>query len=363
MKTIARLFKIEGTPVHVTRYGEGHINDTYLVTCRNPETYYILQRINDRVFKDIDGLMDNYANVTDHLRMVRDTMTSKVDKVLELIRTTEGDVCLHHDLGHFRMLGFISDSVTLQKATSPHIMELSGEAFGDFQNMLATFDASSLGETIKDFHHTPKRVGALKSAISRAPKDRLDAAGHLIKDALSYEKDASVIQDALMGGSVPLRVTHNDTKLNNLLFRKDLSGVACVIDLDTIMPGSMLFDFGDAIRFGCNLAAEDDPDKTHIAFDLSFFEAYSRGFMRALRHTMTEEEKDLLVDGAFLMTYEVGIRFLTDFLEGDVYFRTSRPGHNLDRATNQLTLHGLMRKAEIDMRETIDRLWEEIKNA
>ncbi len=357
MTQIITLFAIEGTPISCERYGEGHINDTFLVKCENPNRSYILQRINNFVFKDIPSLMENYAMVTSYMAYVLINQgINPHDRVLELIPTTSGDAFVYCDRGYFRMLRFVADSITLQRAQNATQMMLAGHAFGTFQNLLSSLDASKLHETIPDFHHTPKRYSQFLVALEKATPERLGKASDLITYVLSQKHVISIIQDALDDQSIKLRVTHNDTKLNNLLFAQDLESVKCVIDLDTIMPGSLLFDFGDAIRFGCNTAPEDDPDSNHIAFDMPYFIAYATGFISALKETLTNKEASMLVDGALMMTFEVGIRFLTDYLQNDPYFKTHRPDHNLDRALNQLTLYRVMREQESAMRQQIDVL-------
>jgi hypothetical protein len=253
--------------------------------------------------------------------------------------TAEGENCYKDSKGnYFRMYKFIEDSVSYDTAEDPVLLFYAGQAFGRFQNMLNDFPVEKLHETIVDFHHTPKRVQNLKAAIKNNLSGRLDLVKPEVDFALEYSKYAGYIVEAMADGLVPARVTHNDTKLNNVLFDAETNEGVCVIDLDTVMPGSMLYDFGDAMRFGAASGAEDEKDLEKIWFDTEKFEQFVKGFVGQMKDTITKKEIELLPLSALIMTYECGIRFLTDHLDGDVYFKIHRENHNLDRARTQFKL-------------------------
>ena len=318
-------------------YGNGHINDTYL--CEN-NPRYILQRINSNVFKKPEEVMDNIANVTKHLKAKIKAAGGDTEREsLTVIPTIDGKNYYKDENGnYFRMYKFIEQSLSYDIVEDPVQLYHTGKAFGRFQNMLDDFPADKLFETIKDFHNTPERVNHLLDAIKENKAGRLDEVKEEIEFALEYKKYAALITDAMAEGSVPLRVTHNDTKLNNVLFDDKTGEGVCVIDLDTVMPGSMLYDFGDALRSGASSSAEDERDLSKVKFDMDKFEQFAKGFLEEMKGTVTEKEIDLLPASALIMTYECGIRFLTDYLNGDVYFKTHRPGQNLDRTHTQFAL-------------------------
>jgi N-acetylhexosamine 1-kinase len=238
----------------------------------------------------------------------------------------------------FRVYDFIEDTVTYQTVTDKEVFKNSGEAFGKFQNYLSEFDASKLSETIKRFHDTPNRFANFKAALEKDEFNRAKDCQKEIEFILSHENTYGLVMDGLKDGSLPLRVTHNDTKLNNILMDEKTGEARAVIDLDTIMPGSMLFDFGDSIRFGASTAAEDEKDLTKVHFDVNLFKAYAEGYCGAVKESITKREAELLPYGAYLMTIECGMRFLTDYLSGDTYFATKYEGHNLVRCRTQIQL-------------------------
>ena len=236
------------------------------------------------------------------------------------------------------MYAFIENTVTYQKVTDAKVFENSGRSFGEFQNYLAEFDASQLTETIARFHDTPNRFAYFKAALEADAYGRAKDCQEEIVFILSHADTYGKAMDALKDGSLPLRVTHNDTKLNNILMDAETNEARAVIDLDTIMPGSMLYDFGDSIRFGASTAAEDEKDLSKVHFDIDLFAAYAKGYCGAVKASITEKEKELLPYGAYLMTIECGMRFLTDYLSGDTYFATKYEGHNLVRCRTQIRL-------------------------
>lgn len=315
--------------VDVSPYGEGHINKTLLVT--TPDKRYIMQKMNTGIFPDSDGLMSNILYVTQSLR-------SRGVETLDVVFTDDGKPYLKAADGNYRMYKFIENTVSYQTTTDKKVLYNSGKAFGKFQNYLADFDASVLVEVIPHFHDTPKRIADFAAAVKADKYDLVKTCREEVDFVLSRAETVGKIVDGLASGSIPLRVTHNDTKLNNVLMDAVTKEARAVIDLDTIMPGSMLYDFGDSIRFGASTAAEDERDTSKVHFDIGLFEAYARGFVGEVKSSITATEAELLPYSAYLMTLECGSRFLADYLEGNVYFATRYAEHNLVRARTQFAL-------------------------
>ncbi len=337
----------------INPYGSGHINDTYLC---DSTPRYILQRINPNVFKNPDEVMGNIYNVTEHLRKkITEAGGDPNRETLTVIRTRDGkNYYRDEDGSFFRMYRFIEKSVSYDTVEDPVQLYHAGTAFGKFQKMLDDFPAEKLFETIVDFHNTPVRVKQLEDAISKNAAGRLESIKEEVDFALEYAKYASKITDAIKSGEVPLRVTHNDTKLNNVLFDDKTGEGVCVIDLDTVMPGSLLYDFGDALRFGASSGAEDETELDKIWFDIEKFEQFTKGFLSEMAPCLTEKEAELLPLSALILTYECGIRFLADYLNGDTYFKIHRENHNLDRARTQL-------KLVKDIESKLDKMTEIVK--
>ena len=328
----AYAFRLNGNPVSCLNYGHGHINHTYkIVTDTGRE--YILQRINKYVFKDPVKVMNNASAVTNHIR-------KKVDDprmVLHFIPTLRGKYCHRDSDGEFwRMYDFVG-GFCLDTPDSNEDFYQSALAFGRFQHLLSDFPADKLHETIPEFHNTIDRYRQLKDSIKYDNVDRVAEAQEEIAFALAQEEQCSILQRMREAGEIPLRITHNDTKLNNVLLDKKTRKSLCVLDLDTVMPGLSVHDFGDAIRFGAATAAEDEPDTEKMKLDLERFRVFTQGFLEAAP-TLTNAEINNLVLGAFTITMEIGIRFLKDFLDGDYYFKTAYPEHNLVRAKAQFAL-------------------------
>ncbi len=335
---ICNRFELDGDFISAAPYGEGHINDTYLVetTCAK----YILQRVNGDVFTKPEDVLDNIFLVTDYLyQQIAAAGGNPKRETLSLVPTKDKKHYLMTEQGDlFRMYLFIDNAISYQQVDTPELFYRVAKAFGKFQNMLQEFPADKLKETIPNFHNTVSRFQDFKNFVAADAMQRCADVESEIQFALDREKDAGIIMDAIQNGSVPLRVTHNDTKLNNILIDKDSGEAACVIDLDTVMPGSMLFDFGDSIRFGASTAAEDEKDLNKVWMDLNLFEQYVKGYLEELRESITPKEAELLPFSAKLMTLECGIRFLGDYLDGDHYFRIHYPTQNLDRARTQFKL-------------------------
>jgi Ser/Thr protein kinase RdoA (MazF antagonist) len=345
----ATAFKLDGRPIYCGRYGSGHINQTYLLVDETAREY-ILQKINQNVFKRPDLLMQNIVAVTNHLRQ----KTGSHREVLTLVPTLDGkDWLVDEDGEYWRLYEFVTDIISLDKAESPDDLRESGLAFGRFQRQLADFPAHTLSETIPRFHDTPNRYTALKDAITADRHGRVKEVGPEIEFALAREEFASVLMVLQAKDELPLRVTHNDTKLNNVLFDRKTRKALCVIDLDTVMPGLAANDFGDTIRFGATSAAEDERDLSKVSFVLPLYEAFAEGFLAACGESLTPCEREHLPHGAKMMTLECGVRFLTDYLSGDTYFRTSREGQNLDRCRTQFKLVQDMEREFEKMRRAI----------
>ena len=335
-------FRLDGDFIYSEAYGCGHINDTYAVYFKRDNEAplrYILQRINTSIF-DADSLMNNIRLVTDYLKAkILEEGGDPERNTLTIIPTRDGNEYYRDEDGScWRIYKFIEDTVTYQSAADEVVSFNAGAAFGHFQKQLADFDAGKLSEVIPNFHNTRMRFEALKRSIEADVKGRAKSAQEAIAFALEREKYCDEVTSKLGGNDIPLRVTHNDTKLNNILMDPETGKSVCIIDLDTVMPGSLLYDFGDSNRFGANTALEDETDLSKVTFSLPIFKAFTEGFLSEAGASLTSEEKRLLPFSCILMTYECGIRFLADYLDGDVYFKTSHDTHNLERALNQFKL-------------------------
>lgn len=338
MLNICGKFQTKGAALSCEPYGNGHINATYLV--KTDEEQYILQRINHHIFQDVPGLMRNVERVTAFLA----EKDPDPRHSLHLVPAKDGAAYVEAEGEFYRMYDFVHDSICLDAPETDEDFYQSAVAFGSFQRQLADFPANELSETIPRFHDTPNRYRALRAAIEKDALGRAASCREEIEFALAREADAAVMINLLAAGELPLRVTHNDTKLNNVMLDAKTRRPLCVIDLDTVMPGLAANDFGDSIRFGANTGAEDEKDLTKISLSLARYEAFARGFLEACGKALTPKEIETLPWGAKLMTLECGVRFLTDYLEGDTYFRIHRPEHNLDRTRTQFALVADMEK-------------------
>ncbi len=345
--SVADAFSLVGEVTDIRPYGEGHINLTLLVT--TTERRYIMQRMNTHVFPDTACLMANICAVTEHL-------SSLGVETLTVIPTKAGDAYLDDTRGRFRVYDFIENTVSYQSASNPAVFRASGRAFGEFQRYLADFDASTMTETIPHFHDTPRRYARFLTVLREDKLGRAAECRAEIDFILSHGDTLGYVTDGLADHTIPLRVTHNDTKLNNILMDAETGAARAIIDLDTVMPGSMLYDFGDSIRFGASTAAEDEKNLDLVHFSLPLFISYAEGFLPAVADDITPREAELIPYCCYLLTTECGMRFLTDYLEGDVYFATKYPGHNLVRARTQLKLAAEIENAFPAMAEEVARI-------
>lgn len=354
---IASEFTLGSAPTGFSECTDGHINGTFFVDTADGKKY-VIQRINTGIFKDPDGLMRNVIGITEHIRRKLAAEGGDVERgTLHFIKTVSGDNYYEdrENGSAWRAYVYVDGVESFQSAGSTDVFSQVGRAFGHFQMQLADYDASGLCETIPNFHNTPSRYADFEAALVRNASGRADRAADAVEFVKAHKDVCSYIADRIAAGVLPLRVTHNDTKLNNILIDKATGKPICIIDLDTVMPGSVLFDFGDAIRFGASSAAEDEKDLSAVFMREDMFEAFAGGFIGGLEGSLTDTEILELPMGALVITLETGIRFLTDYLDGDTYFRTHYPEHNLDRARNQFKLVADMEEKMPEMLKTVKK--------
>lgn len=351
----AHAFCMEGNPVSCRPIGNGHINSTLKVET-DTGAEYVLQKINRYVFKDPVSLMRNAGSITDYIRQ-------RVDDprlALHFITTHDGQFYHQDEDGEFwRMYDFVG-GFSLDAPECEDDFYQSALAFGRFQQLLSDYPAETLAETIPEFHNTVDRYRQFKEAVQADPIGRLAGVREDVEFLLAREERGTQLQRMREAGELPLRVTHNDTKLNNVLLDKKTRKSLCVLDLDTVMPGLSAHDFGDSIRFGAATAAEDEPDLSKVEMDLHLFEVYTRGFLETAV-SLTDKEVEVLPLGAYVMTLEVATRFLKDYLEGDLYFKVAYPEHNLIRARTQMKLVADMEKKMDEMERIVAEVAAQIR--
>ena len=342
LKSVVAGFDFPGELLGCEENRTGHINRTYKVTFRQGETQqdYLIQRINTFAFKKPEEVMENVTLVTEHLRRaILAQGQNPENRVLRVIPSREGRPLVYDpDGGAWRAYSFIAHAHSVNTVESPEQFMIVGQAFGEFQSMLSDFPIGRLHDTIPHFHDTPQRLDNFEASVT---KDAVHRAANALEEIAFARKRASAmgkIVRMIDKGELPLRVTHNDTKCNNVMVDDATGEALCVVDLDTVMAGSALYDFGDAIRFGASTAAEDESDLSKVWLDMELFRAFADGFISRTAANLTDAELENLTLGALVMTFEVGLRFLTDYLDGDVYFHTDYPEHNLVRARNQFKL-------------------------
>ena len=336
-------FELSGEIKEISPITIGHINDTFIVEYileNGTSRKYILQRINHNVFKKPVEVMENIVGITEFIKEKIAVAGGDTQReVLSVFKTKNGENHVVTDSGdHWRVYNYVDNSFSLNEVSSKDDFKAAAIAFGNFQKQLADYPIETLKETIPNFHNTVSRFNDFKTALKENKSGRKGEAEKEIEFVLARENDCSVITSLLESGELPLRVTHNDTKLNNVLFDKSTKNPLCIVDLDTVMPGSSLYDFGDSIRFGANTGKEDEKDLSKISLDLELFKVYVEGYLEAAGSSLTENEIKYLPFSAKLLTFECGIRFLADFINGDVYFKTEYPEHNLVRARTQFKL-------------------------
>jgi len=359
LKEIFGYFKAEGTFLKGEPYGSGHIHDTFLVeTAEKTEDNYILQRLNNNVFKNIPELQENIERVTIHLRnKLRNIPGSDIKReCLSLIPAVDGKSWILDSDGNFwRMYIFISNHKSYNIVDSSGKAFEGGKAIGRFQAMLSDMPGGPLHETIPWFHNIEKRLESFNTKVKEDPAGRVVFLEKDIENVLQREEKMKIILRLGREGKIPSRITHNDTKFNNILLDEHDKAL-CVIDLDTVMPGFVHYDFGDAIRTAANRSPEDEKDLSKISMDINLFSAYAQGYLSQAGSTLNEVEKEYLAFAPQLITYTIGVRFLTDFIDGDRYFKIHHENHNLQRARAQLQLVNSMEEQYEEMRRIINRL-------
>lgn len=356
---IAKHFDLRGEPAAVAPLTAGHINDTYVLTARAREetSRYVLQRINHHVFRDPPKMMENIIRVTEHIRgRLQRTDPAMARRQLRVIPARDGrGYCQDPDGNFWRAYNCIEDAFTCDTPESTGLAREAARMFGWFQSMLTDLPGPRLHETIPGFHDTPRRLRHFQHVLARDEFNRAAAAAMEIDFVLEHAAICDVLPDLLARGELPIRTTHNDTKINNVMLDRETGRGVCVIDLDTVMPGLSVHDFGDLVRTAACPAAEDETDLSKVTLDVSLFDALARGFAEQTASFLTPAEKNHMVLGGKLITFEQMIRFLTDYLAGDVYYKVHREGHNLDRTRTQMKLVQSM----IEQEESLNRLVEE----
>ena len=365
LAAIANEFALHGRFAGGEPYGSGHINDTFAVRFdqKDGPVRYIVQRINHRVFKNVPALMENIQRVTTHVsnRVGVKGTGDNLRRALALVPARNGSSFFcDAEGGYWRCYHFIERAQTYDLVTSTRQAHEAARAFGEFQHMLVDLPGARLHETIPDFHHTLSRFAAFRRAITNDVRARAKQAQAEIDFALSRESMAGVLLDLQARGEIPERITHNDTKFNNVMLDDQTGDGLCVIDLDTVMPGLALYDFGDMVRSATNSAAEDETDLSKVTMRLPIFEGLLAGYIASAGSFLNAAERAHLAFAGKLITFEIGLRFLTDFLEGDVYFKTKRPHHNLERSRNQFALVRSIEQQECAMQTLADSLLRQL---
>lgn len=358
-------FQFEGVLENTDQLHDGHINNTYTFAFRDENgklNKYLVQELNTYVFKQPEALMENVMGVTKYMREYVLANGGDIDReCLYVIPAKDGKPYYIDGENRFwRCYNFITNAHSCQSVENAEVFFNAAKAFGNFQRILADYPIDSLTETIPNFHNTVSRFADFKKAVADNLSGRASQAEAEIEFVLAREKDCSVLIDMLNAGELPLRVTHNDTKLNNVMFDNETNEGICVVDLDTVMPGLSLYDFGDSIRFGANTAAEDEKDLSKVSLSLENFAAYTLGYLSAAGESLTKNEIEQLAFSSKLMTLECGMRFLGDFINGDVYFKTEYPEHNLVRCRTQFELVADMERKMDAMLKIVDDCCKEL---
>ena len=358
---VSRQFQIYGDLLHAEPCKIGHINETYIATYNQGgiQVRYVHQRINTHVFKDPDAVMDNFVRVTSHQRrkLTERGARDASRRTITVIPTRSGKSYYRNPDGEcWRTLVFVEGVRTFEAVELPTQAYQAGKAFGEFQHSLVDLPGARLSETIPHFHNTRKRFAALQQAVSEDHANRAGEAKKEIEFALRQEKIVDVILNAMAKKKLPERITHNDTKFNNVMLDVVTGEAMCVVDLDTVMPGCALYDFGDMVRTTTSPTLEDELDLVKVQMRMPMFKALARGYLESAGQFLTKGERALIAFSGKLITFTIGIRFLTDYLGGDTYFRVHRPHHNLDRARTQFKLVESIERQEAAMQKFADSI-------
>lgn len=364
LQAIAAQFKLAGSLLEAQPYGSGHINDTYCLVCQSPgrQQRYVLQRINHHVFKQPVQVSENIRRVTEHIRAkLLASDATLAARQLRVIDTQSGAGYYQDAQGNtWRVYNLIEAAITYDTLTSPELAQEAARMFGWFQRMLTDLPGPPLHETIPDFHHTPKRLQAFREILQQDPCNRAQGARAEIEFVLEHASICAVLLNHVAQGDIPVRITHNDTKINNVMLDEMTHRGVCVIDLDTVMPGLALYDFGDMVRTATNPAEEDEKDLSQVCMRMDMFEMLVRGFAQETHGFLTPTEKQYLAFAGKLITFEQLIRFLADHLAGDTYYKIYRDNHNLDRSRTQMRLVQSIIAQEEAMNGLVDSVWAEL---
>jgi len=360
IKGILPQFPFEGKYVSSSEMTSGNINNTYRLTYKSGDKLiqYTLQHINPYVFKEPDKVMENIKNVTEHLKSTLEAQgLDPSRRVLQMIKTKTGDIMYKDPSGYYwRAYYFIDNATPYNSVEKPEHFYEVGRIFGEFQKLLCNYPVEDLHETIPDFHNTTRRFYAFVASVAEDKAGRVEEVENEIEFLFDRRRMMGEIVKKLKTGEIARRVTHNDTKINNVLIDDETDKAICVIDLDTVMPGSALYDFGDAIRFGASTAAEDEEDISKISLDMNLFKKFTAGFLSEVRGFLPDHEIRLLPLGVKVITCELAMRFLTDYIDGDLYFKVRSPDHNLIRARAQMKLLTDIEKKSEEMEKVIEEL-------
>ena len=361
LKEVGEKFRLQGEIDSYDLITHGNINTTYCVKYNNPDKYYIFQKVNTYVFHDPVEIMKNIDLVTEHIR-VKNSRAATVLPALHYHHTEDGKNYWFGAKDKFWRVSNNFDALTYQASSDPAVLKMAGKAFGEFQRNLSDFDASLLFETIPNFHNTKKRLEGFFANVEKDELGRVKEVEKEIEFVRSHRALAEKLTNLLEEGKIPTRVTHNDTKINNVLFNKENGEPLVVIDLDTVMPGLPAHDFGDAVRFAANTAAEDEKDLSKVSFDLELYRGFAEGFISETAGILTDAELETMALGAITIAIELGMRFLDDYITGDKYFKTRYEGHNLDRTRCQFALAADMEKKFDLMNKIVFDTAKSIKN-
>ena len=365
LQNVAKQFHIQGDITSIVKIKKGYINSTYKVETLSQHNHvhqYILQRINTNVFPNVDALMSNFRLTTEHLcKNLKMPGQHRRGMVQTLRPTLDGELYFKDESGAWRMMTYFDDVYSLDIPDSPEVFYHAGVSFGRFIKAMSSLDPALIEVVIPNFHNTKSRYADLEAAIARDPEGRVKDVAEEIAFVRARTDLFGKISDALDAGRIPTRICHNDCNLNNVLFDKDSHLPVVIIDLDTVMPSSPLYDFGDSMRIGTNTAKDDEKDLSLVSCDLSLYEMYARGYLEACGDILTEEELLLLPYAALIITSEDGIRFLMDHINGDTYYHIDYPGQNLDRARTQLKLLGDMEKKLPEIIKILQKIYNDLK--